>query len=159
MKHIALLLLLIAVVVGLAFLALPDDPGDSEAVMTLEPVVEDAALAERRARVEAVEAERAARLEAMRAEYTELERERRRLRIRLRDVSYYLGYAELEPEQRSEILDDLGNANRLLINPPLLGAFRGVEGIREELARIERINVRLDEIEETIKANSDVEWG
>jgi hypothetical protein len=159
MKRVALLLLLIAVVVGLAFLSLPDDPGETETLIMLEPIEEDAAHAERRARVEAVEAERAARLEAMRAEYTELERERRRLRMRLRDVSYYLGYAELEPDQKNEILDDLGKANRLLINPPLLGAFRGVEGIQEELARIGRTNARLDEIEEIIKANSDVEWG
>lgn len=158
MKNIVLLLLLIAAVVGTAFLLLPDDPGEPEPMAILEPVEEDSARAEQRARVEAVEAERSARLEAMRVEYAELERERRRLRMRLRDVSYYLAYAELESAQRNEILDDLGKANRLLLNPRLLGAFNGVEGIQAERARIARTNARLDEIEEIIKANSDVEW-
>lgn len=158
MKNIALLLILIAVVVGVAFLLLPDDPGEMPPLMTLEPIEDDETRAEQRARVEAVEAERSARLEAMKVEYAELERDRRRLRMRLRDVSYYLARAELEPGERSEILEDLGKANRLLLSPRLLGAFNGVEGIQEERARISRTNVRLDEIEEIIRANLDIEW-
>lgn len=158
MKNIALLLILIVAVVGVAFLLLPEDPGELEPLMVLEPIEEDEAQAEQRARVEHVEAERSARIEAMKVEYTELERDRRRLRMRLRDVSYYLARAELESKQRNEILEDLGKANRLLLSPRLLGAFNGVEGIQEERARISRTNTRLDEIEEIIRANLDIEW-
>lgn len=155
MKQLILLVVIVVVAVGLAFMSLPQDPGRVEAPA---PIPEQPAEGEDDGgdiRQSAIEMERDARLEAMKARYAELEKERRNLRQRLNKVGYYLAETELSKAEARTLQDELDAANRILINPPLLGAFRSVEDIQQERDRIARINDRLDEIEAVVDAPPD----
>jgi len=151
MIRILMLLASVVVVVALAFLTLPEDPGrmdDTETVSSELEIDRQAAVEEE----DPVDPELERRLQAMKEVYAKLERERRDLRTRLRDVSYYLNRAEDLPlGQRREMRDDIASAGRRLINPPQLGAFSGVEDIRAELKRIVDINARLDDMEARLR--------
>lgn len=158
MKRLALLLLVIVVAVVLAFMSLPEDPGQVTKPDTAKTAQKSEAEAKETAEKAAVEAERDKRLEAMKAEYAKLEKARRNLRQRLQAVSYYLGQAETLPKDRAQSMrDEIGTAHRILINPPLLGAFSGVDDIKQELAKIERINQQLDEFEAVIREHGGYE--
>lgn len=155
MKRFMLLLVIVVVAVVLAFMSLPEDPGRME---TPAPIPETPITADKDKTTEqqsAVETERDARLAAMKELYADLERERRNLRQRLNKVRYYLAEADLADTRAEKVQEELDSANRLLINPPLLGAFRGVDGIQQELDRIARINERLDEIEVILGAPAE----
>lgn len=154
MKRLLLLLALVVVAVGIAFLSLPEDPGTMRAQQetTKEPE-KSKAEAERDALQAKIEAERDKRIAAMEKEYDKLERERRDLRQRLREISYHMGQADLSAEQRQTMQEDIGDANRLLINPPLLGAFRGPADITQERNKIARANDKLDQFEQIIRDN------
>lgn len=155
MKRFLLLLVIVVVAVVLAFMSLPEDPGRME---TPAPIPETPITADKDKTTEqqsAVETERDARLAAMKELYDDLERERRNLRQRLNKVRYYLAEADLADTRAEKVQEELDSANRLLINPPLLGAFRGVDGIQQELDRIARINERLDEIEVILGAPAE----
>lgn len=155
MKRFLLLLVIVVVAVVLAFMSLPEDPGRME---TPAPIPETPITADKDKTTEqqsAVETERDARLAAMKELYADLERERRNLRQRLNKVRYYLAEADLADTRAEKVQEELDSANRLLINPPLLGAFRGVDGIQQELDRIARINERLDEIEVILGAPAE----
>lgn len=152
MKRIILLLVIVAVAVMLAFMSLPDDPGRLESPATaVKELPTDEASAEREAEQAALEAARDERLKAMKVEYAKLERARRDLRIRLQEVSYYLGESDLPAEQGRRMRNEIGVANQVLVNPPLLGAFNGVADIERELQRIDSINRQLDEFESIIR--------
>lgn len=156
MKRLFLLLVIIVVAVVLAFMSLPEDPGR----VAEQPAPAQAPQQQKRPSAEdqqeaeqaAIEAERDKRLEAMKVEYARLEKARRNLRQRLQAITYYMGQAEGIPtDETQSIRDEIGAANRLLINPPLLGAFRSVDGIRQELEKINRINKQLDEYQAIIR--------
>ncbi len=157
MKRFLLLLVIVVVAVALAFISLPEDPGRMEkpAPIPETPITADKDEDETTEQQSAVETERDARLAAMKELYADLERERRNLRQRLNKVRYYLAEAKLPDTRAEKVQEELDSANRLLINPPLLGAFRGVDGIQQELDRIARINERLDEIEVILGAPAE----
>lgn len=157
MKRFLLLLVIVVVAVALAFISLPEDPGRMEtpAPIPETPITADKDEDETTEQQSAVETERDARLAAMKELYADLERERRNLRQRLNKVRYYLAEADLADTRAEKVQEELDSANRLLINPPLLGAFRGVDGIQQELDRIARINERLDEIEVILGAPAE----
>jgi len=148
MKRLLLLLILVVAAVVLAFMSLPEDPDRRE--MDIAPI-EETGQDEEAARLEAlqaeIEVERDRRLEEMKVEYARLERKRRDLRNRLEVFTYYLGQADVPGEKLGEIQEEIGAANRLLVNPPLLGAFRGPDDIVEESGKIDRIHRKLDEYE------------
>lgn len=155
MKRIFLLLIVVAVVVALAFMALPEDPGQTPPIAVPAPVSgqsEDADVA-----VDKLlqEAERDARLERMKEVFARLERERRDLRIRLDEVTFYVGEASLSADEAEQIREDMNKANRLLINPPLLGAFRDAEAIQRELDKVLRNHDRLREILASVKPEDE----
>lgn len=152
MKRLVLLLAVVVVAVVLAFLSLPEDPGRKpvQAEQSRQPAKSEAE-AEREALKKQIEAERDKRLAAMKVEYKKLEKARRNLQQRLQEISYYLARTEVPEEQASSMREEIGAANRLLINPPLLGAFRGPDDIVQELEKIERVNRKLDEYETVIR--------
>ncbi|MCS3902485.1 uncharacterized protein YxeA [Methylohalomonas lacus] len=156
MKKIILLLAIVVIAVLLAFMSLPEDPGRQSTVSPEQAgkqAEEDAqASADNNGGEQTtVKTMEDARLEALKAEYAKLERARRNLRQRLQNVAYYLREAELPEAEGGDIRDDLNSANRLLINPPLLGAFNGIDGVRDELKRLERTNQQLDAHEQTLR--------
>ncbi len=154
MKRIILLLVIVGVAVVLAFMSLPEDPGQLDRRDTVvKQLPTDEAIAEREAEQAAVESARDERLQAMQVEYKKLERARRDLRTRLQEVAYYLSEADLPEEEGRRMRHEIGVANQVLINPPLLGAFNGVADIERELKRIDRINQQLDEFENIIRQN------
>lgn len=156
MKRIFLLLVVVAVVVALAFMALPEDPGQTPVIAVPAPVAEQSADdADLAADKLLQEAERDARLERMKEVFARLERERRDLRIRLDEVAFYVGEASLSAEQAGQIREDMNTANRLLINPPLLGAFRDADAIQRELDQVVRNHDRLREILAAVKPEAE----
>lgn len=154
MKRLLILLAIVVVAVGIAFLSLPEDPGTMSAQQaTTQESEKSKAEAKRDALQAKIESERDKRLAAMQKEYDKLERERRDLRLRLQEISYHMGQADLSAEQRQTMQDEIGDANRLLINPPLLGAFRGPADITQERDKIARANDKLDRFERIIREN------
>jgi len=154
MKRLLLLLAVVLVAVGIAFLSLPEDPGTMRVQQeTTQEPEKSKAEAERDALQAKIEAERDKRLAAMQKVYDKLERERRDLRLRLQEISYHMGQADLSAEQRQTIKDEISTAHRLLINPPLLGAFRGPAEITQEREKIARTNDKLDQFEQIIREN------
>lgn len=151
MKRLVLLLIVVVVAVALAFLSLPEDPGRETQITPIEQPEETVDEAELEALQAIIETERDKRLEAMKVEYAKLERKRRDLRRRLEEITYYLHRAEVPDTELEDMREEIGAANRLLINPPLLGAFRGPDDIVRELEKIDRINRKLDEFEQTIR--------
>ena len=152
MKRLVLLLAIVVIAVVLAFMSLPEDPGKiMKQPAESEQTAQSEAEAEREALQKKIEAERDKRLAAMKVEYKKLEKARRNLQQRLQEITYYLGQADVPEEQASDMREEIGAANRLLINPPLLGAFRGPDGIVRELEKIERVNQKLDEFEVVIR--------
>ena len=158
MKRLLLLLAIVVVAVVIAFMSLPEDPGTMRVQQqTAQESEESKAEAKRDALQAKIETERDKRLAAMQKEYDKLERERRDLRLRLQEISYYMGEADLSAGQRQTMQEAIGDANRLLINPPLLGAFRGPEGITQERNKIARANDKLDKFEQIIRDNGGYE--
>ncbi|MEX2516559.1 MAG: hypothetical protein WD572_06560 [Gammaproteobacteria bacterium] len=155
MKRIFLLIVVVAVVVALAFMALPEDPGQNPPVAVPAPVSDQSEDADLAADKLLQEAERDARLERMKEVFARLERERRDLRIRLDEVAFYVGEASLSADEAEQIREDMNKANRLLINPPLLGAFRDAEAIQRELDQVLRNHDRLREILAMVKPDDD----
>lgn len=151
MKRIILLLVGVVIAVVLAFMSLPEDPGDKPPPVTTGTSPADTTAGEQTTEQSAVEAAREKRLAAMKTEYAKLERAREDLRLRLQNIIYYLSKAELPDEQGGRMQDEILGFNRILVNPRLLGAFYGAEDILQERLRIENINQQLDEYEAVIR--------
>lgn len=92
----------------------------------------------------------AAAAEARRAEiaaaFATLQAARNALRQELGNLKSRIWGLELPGAQAKKIGDDMLAAQYLLKNPPLLGAFPDVAGVRAEQARVEAALLRLGEI-------------
>ncbi len=158
MKRLVLLLAIVVIAVVIAFMGLPEDPGGMPTQpQTVEQPEKSEAEAEREARQAEIEAERDKRLKAMKKDYAKLERERRDLRIRLKEISYYMSQTELPDDQIETMRDEINDANRLLVNPPLLGAFRGPDDLSRELDKVARAHQQMDEFETIIRQHGGYE--
>lgn len=148
MGKITILLFAVVLVVTVVFLTLPSVPFSDLEMATPPPATANGEENAEKATA-ATDAEEA-RYQALKSEYAKLEKARRNLAIRLRHVDYIVRKAQLPPEQLRSIRADLQSAGRMLHNPPLLGAFNGIDDVRRELERIARMNDRFDAIERQI---------
>lgn len=90
------------------------------------------------------------KLDRMRASFDQLVEMRKEMRLRLGRLSSRLRRSEFSPEKANEIAKQMRQANQKLKNPKLLGAFSNVKEINDEIASLERINVRLDAIKQLL---------
>ena len=90
------------------------------------------------------------RYEIMTSEYKVLEKERGILRQRLARLKHHMWGLKFEKNKAKEISEILLNAHRLVKNPNMLGAFSGVESIRDEIMKLKFANKSLDRVTEII---------
>ena len=87
------------------------------------------------------------RLAALRAEYAELEQARGALRQQLGKLKARLWKARLPAAQARALTKQMRAGHALLKEPPLLGAFRNVEAMRRETAKVNSVADKLRELE------------
>lgn len=87
------------------------------------------------------------RLAALRAEYAELEQARAALRQQLGRLKARLWKARLPAAQARALTKQMRAGHALLKNPPLLGAFRNVEAMRRETAKVNSVAGKLRDLE------------
>ena len=90
------------------------------------------------------------RHEIMTSEYKVLEKERGILKQRLARLKHHMWGLKFEKNKAKEINEVLLNAHRLIKNPNMLGAFSGVESIRDETMKLKFANKSLDRVTEII---------
>jgi len=86
------------------------------------------------------------KLQKMQARYADLKELRKKTNIRISRLSSRLRRLEFPPEQARSISQDMRQANYLLKNPKLLGAFSDVQEIENEIEQLSDINVKLGAI-------------
>lgn len=93
------------------------------------------------------------------ATYEQLEKARRDLDRRLARMKMSLWKVELPKEQAEPMSEELMSAARLLQRPKLMGAFRSLEEIHQELVRVEYAKERVRELRLQVEAMKDANAG
>lgn len=144
-KFTSFLLLAAALAAGLFWLNFaPEKPGEPKK-NALTPALTPS-LARPAPSAEALAREEK-RLAALRAEYAELEQARGALRRQLGKLKARLWNARLPADQARALTKQMRAGHALLKNPPLLGAFRNVEAMRRETAKVNSVAGKLRELE------------
>ena len=155
-KKISIAVVVIAVIVGIYFVFAPtpvgrnSTPSPDEIQKNLRQTGPGEADMEEAEATEPTGVEMESRVERMRAEYALLEEAREGLRDRINELKARLYGVKLPAERANELNHDMMEAFVLLKNPPMLGAFRDVDGIREEIGKIEQANKRLGKVDSAI---------
>ena len=89
---------------------------------------------------------------AMQVAYADLEKDRLLLNRQLGALNAKLWGLRLPAARARTIQGDMMAAKSLLTNPPLLGAFQEVGGIQRERERVSSARVRLESIENELRA-------
>jgi phosphoenolpyruvate-protein kinase (PTS system EI component) len=140
----ALLLIAVALYFGLAPRELSDavnvapGPAAPQAVRVQEP------------EVPAAQEDPAVRRAAMESTFAGLDAARRELRQQLEQLKVAVWGREFPARQASAISHDMMLAERLLTNPPMLGAFHDTAAIARERERVAAALARLADIEREI---------
>lgn len=153
-KFNSFLLLVAALAAGLFWLNFaPEEPGEAEKnalAPALAPAPAPAVAPPRPAPSAEAQAREEKRLAALRAEYAELEQARAALRRQLGKLKARLWQARLPAAQAQALTRQMRAGHALLKNPPLLGAFRNVEAMRRETAKVNSAAGKLRELEAAI---------
>ena len=147
MKYI--LLIVLALVVGTMVFVFGLLGTDEKSVVVSKPAAESATVNELEDENEAAEQ---ARYAAIQAEYKKLEKARRNLDRRLARIKAVMWNVQLPPEQAEDIASKMRKGYELLKTKKLLGAFFGLQGVSDELARVEYAHQNLGGVVEQIKA-------
>lgn len=140
-NFIFFLLLVAALAGGLFWLNFaPEEPGEPKKNAPATAPARAAPSAEALAREEK-------RLAALRAEYAELEQARGALRQQLGKLKARLWKARLPAAQARALTKQMRAGHALLKDPPLLGAFRNVEAVRRETAKVNSVAGKLQKLE------------
>jgi hypothetical protein len=123
--------------------------GNSKNIVVIVPVVETQTVEEEMDENQIAEEERYA---AILAEYKKLEKARRNLDRRLARIKGVMWNVEMPADQAEEMVSKVRKGYGLLKSKKLLGAFSGLESIRDELARVEYVYQDLEGVVEEIKA-------
>lgn len=144
------LLLVVVLAAGLFWLNFaPEEPGKAKK-NALAPAPAPAVAPPRPAPSAEALAREEKRLAALRAEYAELEQARAALRRQLGKLKARLWRARLPAAQAQALTRQMRAGHALLKNPPLLGAFRNVEAMRRETAKVNSAAGKLRELEAAI---------
>ena len=147
MKYV--LLVVLALVIGTVAFVFGWFGSDKKALIVSAPVVETEVVHEVMDENEIAEEER---YQAILAEYKKLEKARRNLDRRLARLKAVMWNVELPAEQAEKIVSKIRKGYELLKSKKLLGAFSGLDSIRDELARVEYAHQSLQGVEEEVKA-------
>ena len=146
-KFTFFLLLIAALTTGLFWLNFtPEEPGEAKK-NALAPAPAPAVAPPRPPPSAEALAREEKRLAALRAEYAELEQARPVLRRQLGRLKARLWKARLPAAQARALTKQMRAGHALLKNPPLLGAFRNVEAMRRETAKVNSVTGKLRELE------------
>ena len=149
-KFNSFLLLVAILAAGLFWLNFaPEEPGEAKK-NALAPAPAPAFAPPRPAPSAEAQAREEQRLAALRAEYAELEQARAALRRQLGRLKARLWQARLPAAQAQALTRQMRAGHALLKNPPLLGAFRNVEAMRRETAKVNSVTGKLRELEAAI---------
>ena len=88
----------------------------------------------------------------MEAEYEVLQQIRKELKNHIGLLKHKMWGLKFPSETAKEISTTVMGANKLLKNPPMLGAFSSVEDIKDEIAKIEFAEKSLAGVDEIVKA-------
>jgi cell division protein FtsB len=91
----------------------------------------------------------------MTAEYQILEQERKKLKRHIAKLKHDLWGLKFAPDKAKEISTTVLGASKLLKNPGMLGAFSSVEGIKDEIAKIQFSEKSLQQVDIMIEANKN----
>ncbi|MDX1518807.1 MAG: hypothetical protein R3318_01710 [Gammaproteobacteria bacterium] len=119
-------------------------PAETTVTAQPEPPVEDAESAG--TAPEPPQSDKDLRFAEKKAIYEELEKARRDLGRRLARVKMSLWNVRLPKEEANKMSEQLMNAARLIQRPKLMGAFRNLEEMKDELTRVEYAKERVEEL-------------
>ena len=94
------------------------------------------------------------KIKLMTAEYEILNKARKKLKSRLARLKHDMWGLKFVPEKVKQINKILLNAHKLFKNPDMLGAFSNVEGIRDEIAKVNFAEKSLDQVNAMIEENN-----
>ena len=137
-KKISIGIIVIAIIIAVYFLFAPS-PVDNQRSRKSSEVKQTLELTKPRAETDTeqqkAEAQKA-RLQRMQAEYAILEQERKKLQNQINDIRSRLFDLNLPAAQANDLNQKMIRAYLLLQNPPMLGAFKDVAGIDDEIDKV-----------------------
>ena len=144
-----LVFLSVLTVALIVYFFMPVDDRDEEFEALIDETPADATLLNQQSEAE-VEAELALRQEKE-AVFEKLEKARRNLDRSLARLKSALWNVRLPPEEAEAINRDMMSAYSLLRNKKLLGAFKSLEQLQDELTSVEHYHERAKQIIEEVK--------
>lgn len=91
------------------------------------------------------------KVKLMTAEFEVLEQERKKLKRRLSRLKHEMWGLKFTPEKAKKMNELMMTAHKLIKNPDMLGAFSSVEGIQDEIAKIQFANKSIDQVNTMIE--------
>jgi len=159
-KKISIGIIIIAVIVAVYFLFAPS-PVDEQRTREKSEVKQTLELTAPGQTGEADTAQGAGgdqdadRVARMRAEYDVLVEERRKLQNQINEVRARLFDVKLPAQEAEKLNKEMMRAYVLLRNPPMLGAFRDVNGIDDELAKVRAAQEDVTEVGKRVEEVKD----
>jgi len=94
------------------------------------------------------------KIKLMTVEYEILNKARKKLKRHLARLKHDMWGLKFVPKKVKQINDILMNAHKLFNNPDMLGAFSNVEGIRDEIAKVNFAETSLAQVNAMIEENN-----
>jgi hypothetical protein len=94
------------------------------------------------------------KVKLMTAEFEILEQERTKLKRRLSRLKHEMWGMKFTPDKAKNINEIMMAAHKLIKNPDMLGAFSGVEGIKDEISKIQFANKSIDQVSAMIEEHT-----
>ncbi len=96
------------------------------------------------------------RTKLMTAEYEILQQERKKLKRHLARLKHDMWGLKFSREKAKQMSTTVMSASNVLRNPDMLGAFSNVEGIKDEIAKVNFAEKSLQQVSEIIEASKSM---
>ncbi len=93
------------------------------------------------------------RTKLMTTEYEILQQERKKLKRHLARLKHDMWGLKFSPDKAKQMSATVMGASNVLRNPDMLGAFSNVEGIKDEIAKVNFAEKSLQQVSELIEAS------
>ncbi len=94
------------------------------------------------------------KVKLMTAEFEILKQERTKLKRRLSRLKHEMWGMKFTPDKAKNINEIMMTAHKLIKNPNMLGAFSSVEGIKDEISKIQFANKSIDQVSAMIEEHT-----
>lgn len=121
---------------------------EEKAEAVIETIIADEVISSSQQLNTASDAEKRKQMEV---EYEVLQQTRKKLKSHIGLLKHQMWGLKFPSATAKEISTTVMGANKLLKNPHMLGAFSSVEGIKDEIAKIEFAEKSLTEIDEIVR--------